>query len=419
MSDQKDVTKVGAESGLGVSPNEEPKVAQDEVVPSTTDEQLEPEEAQPAEGDEGAIDAPETAEVEQEEVAESAEEAVEAEPVETAESEEAAESVEPAEETVSPVADGPEPPVVKSAESESAPKPAANIGDLIAVGIISLLMGALMVYIMAVAMPSGGADKSSDLSGGVAATVNGVAIGENQVSEYIVTLRKQQGVEDESAWGSWLVANGLTPETLRSALLEQFVNQELVKQAIKEQGITVPSEDVDEYVSQIVEQQGGEEAFAKVLEQQNATMDTVRESVELGLAEQKLAEQIAGDVEVTDDEVLEMLKMYGAADENAKSLEDIDEEMVQSFRDQIKSQKIGQPYQQWIAERRDKAEVKIENMPKGLPYDIDLTPYEEAAKADAAAAAQDGAMSDDAEAVETEEIEVEADEGASAESESK
>ena len=404
MSDQKDVTEVGAESGLGVSPNKEPQVAQDEVVPSTTDEQLESEEAQPAEGDEGAIDAPEAAEVEQEEVAEP---------------EEPAESAEPAKEAASAVADGPEPPVVKSAEPESAPKPAANIGDLIAVGIISLLMGALMVYIMAVAMPSGGADKASDLSGGVAATVNGVAIGENEVSEYIVTLRKQQGIEDESAWGSWLVANGLTPETLRSALLEQFVNQELVKQAIKEQGITVPSEDVDEYVNQIVEQQGGEEAFAKVLEQQNATMETVRESVELGLAEQKLAEQIAGNVEVTDDEVLEMLKMYGAADENAKSLEDIDEEMVQSFRDQIKSQKIGQPYQQWIAERRDKAEVKIENMPKGLPYDVDLAPYEEAAKAEAAAAAQDGAMSDDAEAVETEEIEVEADEGASAESESK
>ena len=404
MSDQKDVTEVGAESGLGVSPNKEPQVAQDEVVPSTTDEQLEPEEAQPVEGDEGVIDAPEAAEVEQEEAAEP---------------EEPAESVEPAEEAVSAVSDGPEPPVVKSAEPESAPKPAANIGDLIAVGIISLLMGALMVYIMAVAMPSGGADKASDLSGGVAATVNGVAIGENEVSEYIVTLRKQQGIEDESAWGSWLVANGLTPETLRSALLEQFVNQELVKQAIKEQGITVPSEDVDEYVNQIVEQQGGEEAFAKVLEQQNATMETVRESVELGLAEQKLAEQIAGNVEVTDDEVLEMLKMYGAADENAKSLEDIDEEMVQSFRDQIKSQKIGQPYQQWIAERRDKAEVKIENMPKGLPYDVDLAPYEEAAKAEAAAAAQDGAMSDDAEAVETEEIEVEADEGASAESESK
>ena len=404
MSDQKDVTEVGAESGLGASPNKEPQVAQDEVVPSTTDEQLEPEEAQPVEGDEGVIDAPEAAEVEQEEAAEP---------------EEPAESVEPAEEAVSAVSDGPEPPVVKSAEPESAPKPAANIGDLIAVGIISLLMGALMVYIMAVAMPSGGADKASDLSGGVAATVNGVAIGENEVSEYIVTLRKQQGIEDESAWGSWLVANGLTPETLRSALLEQFVNQELVKQAIKEQGITVPSEDVDEYVNQIVEQQGGEEAFAKVLEQQNATMETVRESVELGLAEQKLAEQIAGNVEVTDDEVLEMLKMYGAADENAKSLEDIDEEMVQSFRDQIKSQKIGQPYQQWIAERRDKAEVKIENMPKGLPYDVDLAPYEEAAKAEAAAAAQDGAMSDDAEAVETEEIEVEADEGASAESESK
>jgi foldase protein PrsA len=104
-----------------------------------------------------------------------------------------------------------------------------------------------------------GCANNSGMTGGVAATVNGTTISEDQITEYVAQLRKQQGVEEESAWGEFLVSSQLTPKTLRSGVIDQFVNQELVKQAIKEQNVTVPAEDIDAYIAQITEQQGGEE----------------------------------------------------------------------------------------------------------------------------------------------------------------
>lgn len=387
MNDPKDVQEIDVETGLGVSPDEEASVEEGVEDGLATEEPIEPEEAQSVE--------PEAVEVQEATEADAHEVAAE-EPIEDAEGNDA--SIE-GQESSAVEAEKPEAPAVDVAP-KSAPKPATGIGDLVAVGILSLIMGALMVYIMMAAAPAGG---------GVAATVNGTTISEDQITEYVAQLRQQQGVEDESAWGEFLVSSNLTPKTLRSALIEQFVSQELVKQAVKEQNITVSAEEVDSYIAQIAEQQGGEEALNAALQQQGLTMEALRENVELGLSEQKFAEQVAGDVEVTDDEVLELVKMYGAADEDAKSLDDIDEGMVQSFRDQIKSQKVGQAYSEWMTDYRSKAEIKVEEMPAGLPYDIDLAPYEEAAKSAAAAAAQDGAMDD------AEEIELEAEEDASAE----
>ena len=394
MNDPKDAKEVDVETDLGVSPDEEAAVEEGVEDGLATDEPVEPEQAQPVESEADE--------------AEEAQEAIEAAAAEQAEDAEEADVAAGQQEQPADEAEKPEPPVVGDTP-KSTPKPAVNIGDLVAVGILSLIMGAIMVYIMMVAAPAGG---------GIAATVNGTTISEDQITEYVAQLRKQQGVEEESAWGEFLVTSQLTPKTLRSGLIDQFVNQELVKQAIKEQNVTVPAEDVDAYIAQITEQQGGEEALNEALQQQGVTMEQLREDVELGLAQQKFAEQIAGDVEAADDEILDLLKMYGAADADAESLDDIDEGMVESFREQVKSQKVGQAYSEWMNEYRSKAEIKIEDMPKDLPYDIDLAPYEEAAKAAAAEAAQDGSMDDaegsEAEAIELEEAEV--DEGKAAES---
>lgn len=375
MNDPKDAKEVDVETGLGVSPDEEVAVEEGVEDGLATDDPVEPEQAQPVESEADE--------------AEEAQEAIDADAAEAAAAEQAEDAEEAdvaagQQEQSADEAEKPEPPVVDDAP-KSTPKPAANIGDLVAVGILSLIMGAIMVYIMMAAAPAGG---------GIAATVNGTTISEDQITEYVAQLRKQQGVEEESAWGEFLVSSQLTPKTLRSGVIDQFVNQELVKQAIKEQNVTVPAEDIDAYIAQITEQQGGEEALNEALQQQGVTMEQLREDVELGLAQQKFAEQIAGDVEVADDEILDLLKMYGAADADAESLDDIDEGMVESFREQVKSQKVGQAYSEWMNEYRSKAEIKIEDMPKDLPYDIDLAPYEEAAKAAAAEASQDGSMDD-------------------------
>ena len=279
------------------------------------------------------------------------------------------------------------------AASAPAPKKGSGIGDLIAVGILSLIMGIAMVYLAGLASPSG-ADGGSDLTGGIAATVDGVAIGENDVTVYVAQVRKQQQVEDDDAWGEWLVGNGLTPETLRTAVINQLVSRKLVEKAIEEEGVSAPAEEVENYIAQVIEQEGGEEAFAKILSEQGMTMDEVRQNVELAYAEQALAEKIAGDVEVTDEEILEMMKLYypDIVGEDAKTLDGVDESMVDSFRENLKQQKIGEAYSAWMSERQSNAKIEVVDMPEGLPYAIDITSYEAAAQD--ATVALDGDMDD-------------------------
>lgn len=316
-----------------------------------------------------------------EDVADDAEQADgEAVPAEDAEAEEAVEGAEDAADESVPAASAP------------APKKSPGIGDLIAVGILSLIMGIAMVYLAGLASP--GADGGSDLTGGIAATVDGVAIGENDVTVYVAQVRKQQQVEDDDAWGEWLVGNGLTPETLRTAVINQLVSRKLVEKAIEEEGVSAPAEEVENYIAQVIEQEGGEEAFAKTLSEQGMTMDEVRQNVELAYAEQALAEKIAGDVEATDEEILEMMKLYypDIVGEDAKTLDGVDEGMVDSFRESLKQQKIGEAYSAWMSERQSNAKIEVVDMPEGLPYAIDITPYEAAAQD--ATATLDGDMDD-------------------------
>lgn len=294
--------------------------------------------------------------------------------------------------------------------AKSQPKMAIGMGDLLIVGILSLIMGGLLAFAVTALAPASGAGEGSDLSGGVAATVNGVSIGENEVTSYMANLRKQQQLESDDAWGEWLVSAGYTPESARAAVIDGLVGEELVKEAVAEQEITVSDDEVDNYIAQMAEQVGGQEKLQELLSEQGVEFESYRNDVKLGLSQQLLAEKVAGDVEVTDDEVLEMLKMYGAAEEDAKSLDGIDESMVQSFREQLKSQKINEVYSAWMTERQNAAEIKIEDMPEGLPYAIDLTKYEEAA---AAAAKEAAAGGDTAEA---EEAEVVVEDAASSES---
>lgn len=352
---------VPADSAEPVEVDQEPEVTDEPAEAEIADEQAVAEAEAPA-GEEAPLEA----------------EAVEAEAETAAEAQPEPSDEEAAEEA--PV------------ETKPAPKPSSGIGDLLAVGILSLIMGALMVYITAVVMPSGSAGEAHDLSGGVAATVNGVAIGENEITKIVDQTRKQQGFTDDDSWGNVLVANQMTPESFREMVVEQAVRNELIHQAIKENGIEVPSDQVDTALAQAIEQQGGEEAFNQILQEMGMTMDEVRSNLEVSLAQQLLAAKIAGDVEPTDEEVLDMLKMNGVVEEDATSLEGVDEGMVQTFRDYAKNQKLSQAYGEWMNDFEDKADVKVEPMPEGLPYDIDLAPYQAAANE----AAQDGAMAEDA-----------------------
>lgn len=129
---------------------------------------------------------------------------------------------------------------------------------------------------------------------GVAATVNGEQIKEQDVTDYIQNYREQSGMSDEDTWGQFLAANSMTPETFRKEqILEGYMVQNLLlKQGIREYGVTVSSSEVDERIEQIKSSYDDEDAFNEALEQYGYTMDKLREEQEFYLQQQKLAEKL-------------------------------------------------------------------------------------------------------------------------------
>ena len=103
-------------------------------------------------------------------------------------------------------------------------------------------------------------------TGGVAATVNGVEIPEDKVTQAIQDIRAQMSLTDEDAWGKWLAENDYTPESVREEIVNSYVDQELVKQGADSEGITADSAQVDQYVETMRGHYDSDTAWAEALE---------------------------------------------------------------------------------------------------------------------------------------------------------
>jgi len=270
-----------------------------------------------------------------------------------------------------------EEPVADDADPEDKPE---GIGNIIAIAVIALIFGLLLC--LPATMGSAGSASSKagyDTSGGVAATFNGIEIGENDVTDFVVNFRKSQGLEDEAAWGEWMVSYGYTPESLRNDTVNYFIQREMLAQAAKENDVEVAEKDIEDRFAEYVAQAGGEEALKGYLEQNGLSLESYKENIRFGLLQEALADKVVTDAEKADDEtVLQVLKIYYSdqVPADATSLDGIDESLVTQVRDLIGNSLKQEAFSKWLADYEAKADIVVNDMPKGLSYDIDLEPYQ-------------------------------------------
>lgn len=142
-------------------------------------------------------------------------------------------------------------------------------------------------------------------TGGVAATVNGVEIQEDMVTQAIQDIRAQMSLTDEQAWGEWLAENDYTPETVREEIINGYVDQELVKQGSESLGVTANPDEVNEYVDAMKGHYDSDEAWGEALSAVGLTEDEYRENIELSLVSQQLKTKVAEEAaEATDEDAL-------------------------------------------------------------------------------------------------------------------
>lgn len=160
-----------------------------------------------------------------------------------------------------------------------------------------------------------GCGNSDGLTGGVAATVNGVDIPEDKVTTYVQEFRAAQNATSEADWANTLNSMGYTPESLREAVIDMYVVQELEKQAAAKEGIELSDEEVDEQVQSMRANYDSDEAFQNALKQVGMTEESYRENIYMAMLEEKLeAAVIDEDKAKTDDEtMLSYVQMYGSS----------------------------------------------------------------------------------------------------------
>lgn len=183
--------------------------------------------------------------------------------------------------------------------------------------------------------------EASNRTGGVAATVDGVEIPEDEVTNYIEDrLRVQQNLSEEDAWGAWLAENGYTPESLREAVIDMYVQRELITKGAEERGVTVDGSEVDSSLETMKGYYDSDEKWQSALEQAGWTEDAYRAEIELSLKMNKLQETFASDEDPKEEDLLSYAQMYASAYDGAKRSSHIlfdagDEATAQEVLDKI------------------------------------------------------------------------------------
>lgn len=178
--------------------------------------------------------------------------------------------------------------------------------------------------------------------GATAATVNGEALPEETVTEYIDQFRTSNDLDDDTAWAQWMVDNSYDASSIRDTAIDYYVRQMVIAQDAKNHGVSVSDDEVDQQVNEIRENyQLDDQGWIDQLESVGYTEESYRDYVKNSLLSDKLEDVVITDVDVTDDEVLEMANMYasyidGTADVSVIAMPVDDPDAANNVSSQIK-----------------------------------------------------------------------------------
>ena len=181
------------------------------------------------------------------------------------------------------------------------------------------------------------------LTGGVAATVNGVEIAEDDVTLAVESVRTNYGITDEASWADWMHTYGYTSESVRSEVIDGYVEQELVRQGAEAAGIVIDAAEIDSYVNSMKSQFEDDEAWLTALTGAGfADEAEYRETIETSLVVERFEQTFTVDAEPAEEDLLMYAQMYASSFDGAKKSSHIlfdaaDEALAQEVLDKINS----------------------------------------------------------------------------------
>ena len=237
---------------------------------------------------------------------------------------------------------------------------------LVAIGVAAMV---LSVTAMACAGILNQMQSSEDyhLTGGVAATVNGVNITEDTITKQIMSTRSALGYDSDEDWAQYLVDNGITPEEYRESVIDSYARQYLLSQAISDYNVTVSDEEVNEAWNEAAASYDSEDAFIDQLSVMGYTEDTYKESLRSSLEQEKLREEVAGVDDPTDDEIIayanEHLDEYNDARRSSHILFKVDSDADDATKEEVRAEA------QSVLDKINAGEISFEDAAKEYSED--------------------------------------------------
>lgn len=142
----------------------------------------------------------------------------------------------------------------------------------------------------------------------VAATVNGDAIYESEVTEYIEGFRAQNPeYESDEGWAEFLRGNGYTAESIRRLVLDSvFIPKVLIHQECAARGITLTDSELDAVIEeerQYYEGRYGDNSWESVLSSYGYDEESWRENEADRLLEEQLIVEVVGAVQADEQQI--------------------------------------------------------------------------------------------------------------------
>ena len=152
----------------------------------------------------------------------------------------------------------------------------------------------LTAILLAVFLVTGLAGCGSKVPAGTVATVNGVAISQEELDANFNQFMQMYEAYGVDTSGDTLHIN------LRNSLLESLIVQELIVQEAENREITVSDEDVNAYIQSVKDSYGDADAYVKVLEENGYTEASYAEAVREQMVIELFRDDLVNHPEVVD-----------------------------------------------------------------------------------------------------------------------
>jgi parvulin-like peptidyl-prolyl isomerase len=152
----------------------------------------------------------------------------------------------------------------------------------------------LTAILLAVFLVTGLAGCGSKVPAGTVATVNGVAISQEELNanfNQFMQMYEAYGVD---------TSDETLQINLRNSLLESLIVQELIVQEAENREITVSDEDVNAYIQSVKDSYGDADAYVKVLEENGYTEASYAEAVREQMVIELFRDDLVNHPEVVD-----------------------------------------------------------------------------------------------------------------------